>query len=66
MLRWPISQGAPYPIHEAMGSQSGTGIYSEYLCDFSVLNNYVLSKFILDITDVGRGKKHPEETWTYY
>ena len=34
----------------------------KYECDF--FNSYVLSKFILDITDIGEGK-HRQETWTH-
>ena len=40
--------------HKVTGSKLG-----KYQC----VNSYVLSKFILYITDIGEGK-HREETWT--
>ena len=43
-------------MHEVAGSKPG-----KYQCDF--FNSYVLSKFNLDIIDIGEGK-HREETWT--
>ena len=44
-------------VHEVASSNPG-----KYQCVF--FNTYILSKFILDITDIGEGK-YREETWTY-
>ena len=49
---------SPSPlVHEVVSSKLG-----KYPCVF--FNAYLLSKFILDITDISEGK-HRKENWTY-